>query len=66
MTSKPIPTVAAYPLPLAALRAPLPARTADAAPQASDPPSHHTTAPAQATQISEIIARRARQRRYTG
>lgn len=66
MTSNLTPTVAAYPLPITALRTPLPARTADAAPQANDPPFHHTTAQAQATLISEIIARRARQRRYTG
>lgn len=63
MTS--FPTVAAYPLP-AALRAPLPARPADAPAPDASPHQPETTAEALAPQISQIIARRARQRRYTG
>lgn len=66
MNHRPFPTVAAYPLPAAALRAPVPAaisREAASAPERRDdaPDYHDLTA-----RVSADIARAVRQRRYTG
>lgn len=66
MNPKPFPTVAAYPLPTAALRAPIPvaaAREEAAAPERREDPydDHDLTA-----RVSAGIARAVRQRRYTG
>ena len=64
MTPAPFPIVASWPLPAAALRAPLPAPAQD---KPSPEPSPASEAAADLTQyISDVIALRARQRRYTG
>lgn len=65
MTHTPFPTAATWPLPAAALRAPLPARAEDKpTPEVAHVDKKATDDLAQ--QVSETIARRARQRRYTG
>lgn len=64
MTPTTLPTVATWPLPAAPLRTPLPAKEADK-------PTPVTTGSDDRTddltrQVSDAIARRVRQRRYTG
>lgn len=68
MTNRPFPTVATYPLP-AALRTPAAPPEPDKPGQADVPggnTSVEATAEALEPIISAAIARRARQRRYTG
>ena len=65
MTTRPFPTVAAWPLPAAALRTPLPLRTENR-PAQEEPRADDNTTSDLARQVSDAIARRARQRRYTG
>lgn len=65
MTSTFFPTVATWPLPAVSLRTPLPAREADKPAQLSAG-SDDRTDDDLARQVSDAIARRVRQRRYTG
>ena len=65
MTQRPFPTPAASPLP-AALRAPLPERADRPAAPPDTPEKPIPAADALAALISRRIARRVRQRRYTG
>lgn len=65
MTDKSYPTVPEYPLPAPALRAPLTARRADAERREARPVDPSDLREALTEAISESIARKARQRRYT-
>jgi hypothetical protein len=67
MTPTKFPTVAAWPLPMQALRKPVPAEPPRQEPAPHpDAPDTETAAEAIAPLVSAAIARRARQRRYTG
>ena len=65
MTDHAFPAVASYPLPEAALRAPLPAPDKADAETAASPNDPLSPDEALLETISAAIARRARQRRYT-